>query len=77
MARAGFDPRFRRQSGGSIEISLRDCPFRDLTEDHRELACALHRGLVEGMLGALSPPLAVKDFRPFAERTICRVSASP
>ena len=76
MARAGFDPRFRRQAGGAIEISLRDCPFRDLTEDHRELACTLHRGLVEGMLGGLTPPLTVHDFQPFAERTICRVRAS-
>jgi predicted ArsR family transcriptional regulator len=75
MARAGFDPRFRRQAGGAIEISLRDCPFRDLTEDHRELACSLHRGLVEGMLGGLKPPLSVREFRPFAERAICRVSA--
>ena len=75
MARAGFDPRFRRQGGRAIEISLRDCPFRDLTEDHRELACTLHRGLIEGMLAGLNPPLAVREFRPFVERTICRVSA--
>jgi len=74
MARAGFDPRFRRQGGRAIEISLRDCPFRDLTEDHRELACTLHRGLIEGMLAGLSPPLAVREFRPLVERTICKVS---
>ena len=75
MARAGFDPRFRRQGGRVIEISLRDCPFRDLTEDHRELACTLHRGLIDGMLAGLNPPLAVREFRPLVERTICKVSA--
>jgi predicted ArsR family transcriptional regulator len=75
MARAGFDPRFRRQAGGAIEISLRDCPFRDLTEDHRELACTLHRGLVEGMLGGLVPPLDVREFQPFVQRSTCRVLA--
>jgi predicted ArsR family transcriptional regulator len=73
MARAGFEPRFRRTQGAAIEITLRDCPFRDLAEDHRELACALHRGLVEGMVGGLKPPMAVKEFHPFAERGICRV----
>jgi predicted ArsR family transcriptional regulator len=75
MARAGFDPRFRRAGRGTVEISLRDCPFRELLEDHRELVCAIHRGLLEGMLGALKPPLALGSFEPLAERTICRLVA--
>ena len=79
MARAGFQPRFRRRSGAgtrpAIEITLRQCPFRDLAEDHRELVCALHRGLIEGMLASLTPAPEVRDFRPFAERGICLVTA--
>ncbi len=78
MAHAGFDPRFRRiqGSGSSIEVTLRDCPFRDLADDHRELVCTLHRGLIEGMLSGLKPPLAIKEFQPFVERATCRVRAS-
>jgi predicted ArsR family transcriptional regulator len=72
MARGGFDPRFRRLQGSAIEVTLRDCPFRELADDYRELVCTLHRGLVEGMLSGLKPPLVVKDFKPFAERGICR-----
>jgi predicted ArsR family transcriptional regulator len=76
MAEAGFDPRFRRLEGSStIDITLRDCPFRDLADDHRDLVCTLHRGLVEGMLAGLHPPLAIKDFRPFVERSLCRIRA--
>jgi predicted ArsR family transcriptional regulator len=75
MAKAGFQPRFRREAGAAIEITLRDCPFRDLADDYRDLACTLHRGLLEGMMGGLKPPLAIKEFRPFAERGICRVNA--
>jgi predicted ArsR family transcriptional regulator len=75
MSKAGFDPRFRRLAGSGVEVALRDCPFRDLTEDHRELVCTLHRGLVEGMLRGLKPPLALKEFQPFAERGICRMRA--
>lgn len=75
MARAGFDPRFRREPVGAIQITLRDCPFRDLAEDHRELACTLHRGLVAGMLASLKPPLSVTEFRPFSERGVCHVRA--
>lgn len=75
MAHAGFDPRFRRAGRGAVEVSLRDCPFRDLLDDHRELVCAIHRGLVEGMLGALKPPLDLVSFEPLAERTVCRLVA--
>jgi predicted ArsR family transcriptional regulator len=75
LSRAGFDPRFRGAQSSAIEVTLRDCPFRDLAEDHRELACTLHRGLVEGMVAGLNPPLAVTEFEPFAERGLCRVRA--
>jgi predicted ArsR family transcriptional regulator len=74
MSSAGFDPRFRREDGGAVEVTLRDCPFRELLEDHRELVCAVHRGLLEGMLAALSPPLELRDFAPLTERAICRLS---
>ena len=75
MASAGFDPRFHRGSAGRVEVTLRDCPFRDLLEDHRDLVCAVHRGLIEGMLGALKPPLALTEFEPLAERGTCRLTA--
>jgi len=75
MAEAGFDPRFRRVGKGTVEVTMRDCPFRDLLEDHRELVCAIHRGLVEGMLGALKPPMTLERFEPLAERTVCRLLA--
>ena len=75
MAQAGFDPRFRRAGKGTVEVSLRDCPFRDLLDDHRDLVCTIHRGLIEGMLGALKPPLALVSFEPLAERKVCRLVA--
>jgi predicted ArsR family transcriptional regulator len=75
MSAAGFDPRFRRRGRQSVEVALRDCPFRDLVEDHRELACSVHRGLLEGMLGSLQPPFEMTEFRPFAERSVCRLVA--
>jgi predicted ArsR family transcriptional regulator len=75
MARAGFDPRFRREDG-SFEVTLRDCPFRDLADDHRDLVCTLHRGLIEGMVAGLKPPLSIREFKPFVERGICRLRAS-
>jgi predicted ArsR family transcriptional regulator len=76
LAEAGFDPRFRRRSRQVVEISLRGCPFRDLVDEHRELACSVHRGLLEGMLGSAHPPLRMTEFEPLVDRTpICRLVA--
>lgn len=75
MAHAGFDPRFRRLAGTGIDITLRDCPFRDLADDHRELVCTLHAGLLEGMMGNLKPPMSLAELKPFVERGICRARA--
>ena len=75
MASAGFEPRFRRTGRNAVEVTLRDCPFRELLDDHRELVCSVHRGLVEGMLSALKPPLTLAEFSPMAERSTCRLVA--
>lgn len=73
MARAGFDPRFRRLGGGEVDVTMRQCPFRDLAGDYPDLVCTLHRGLVEGIVAGLEPPMAVREFEPFVDRTTCRV----
>jgi predicted ArsR family transcriptional regulator len=76
LAEAGFDPRFRRRGSGTVEIALRGCPFRDLLEEHRELVCTVHRGLLEGMLEGSRPRLHLRSFEPLADRgSMCRVVA--
>jgi predicted ArsR family transcriptional regulator len=76
LAEAGFDPRFRRRGNRSVEIALRGCPFRDLLEEHRELVCTVHRGLLEGMLEGSRPRLHLRSFAPLADRgSVCRVVA--
>jgi predicted ArsR family transcriptional regulator len=77
LAEAGFDPRFRRKGNRSVEIALRGCPFRDLLEEHRDLVCTVHRGLLEGMLEGSRPRLHLRSFEPLADRgSVCRVVAT-
>jgi predicted ArsR family transcriptional regulator len=76
LSDAGFDPRFRRHGARTVEITLRECPFRDLLDEHRALVCAIHRGLLEGMLGTSRPPLVMAEFEERSERrTVCRLVA--
>ena len=77
LAEAGFDPRFRRRGNRTVEIALRGCPFRDLLEEHRDLVCTVHRGLLEGMLEGSRPRLHLRAFEPLADRgSVCRVVAT-
>lgn len=75
MARAGFDPRFRRSGAKRVEVILRDCPARDLADENRDVICALHRGLIQGMLEGVKPALSLEAFEPLVEKTRCRVTA--
>jgi len=78
LAEAGFDPRFRRRDRSRVDITLRDCPFRDLLDEHRQLVCAIHRGLLDGMLESSRPPMRLDSFEPLADRSaMCRLSAVP
>lgn len=76
LAEAGFTPRFRRLGPKEVEISLRDCPFRDLLDEHRDLICAVHRGLLQGILESSRPPLRMSGFEPLADRSAnCHLTA--
>jgi predicted ArsR family transcriptional regulator len=53
QARLGFDPEVA-EDDGAVTIAFAHCPFRELAEEHPELVCAMHRGLVEGAASALA-----------------------
>ena len=49
LAEHGYEPR----SGDDGVIRLRNCPFHQLAEQHREVVCRMNLGLIEGMLAGL------------------------
>ncbi len=56
-------------------IRLHSCPVRDLARAHPEVACALHRGLLQGLAGPEksvgSAPGMQAELEPFVERELC------
>ncbi|MGM9331720.1 helix-turn-helix transcriptional regulator [Streptomyces murinus] len=52
-------------------IRLRHCPFLELAEEHGELICPLHLGLIQGALDRLDAPLTATRLEPFAEPDSC------
>ncbi len=90
FARLGFSPELisaaTSTTGNQQTIRLHTCPIRDLARAHPEVACALHRGLLQGLLAnpattqghSTAPrPVMQAELKPFVEAELClaRVNA--
>jgi predicted ArsR family transcriptional regulator len=57
--------------GGGYQIRLHQCPFREVAERHQNVVCALHLGLMQGVLEQLRAPVTADQLQPFAEPSVC------
>ena len=72
----GFDPTVAGSDDGECAVvGFAHCPFRALAEEHPEVVCALHRGLVEGFVAAVGGG-EVDDFHTLVHREPCQVVLS-
>lgn len=73
LGRQGFDPIVEAdECGETAMIGFAHCPFRTLADEHPDLVCSLHRGLVEGFVDAMGDA-TVADFRSLAQVPSCQV----
>ena len=70
LARMGFDPAVAEDGA---EVAFARCPFAELAEQHPQLVCHLHRGIIEGFVDAVGG-LAVEGFGTLVDRAPCRVA---
>lgn len=52
-------------------IALRRCPFVELAHNDSEVICAIHHGLMQGVLDAHHAEVAVDRLDPFVEPDLC------
>jgi predicted ArsR family transcriptional regulator len=71
QARLGFDPEVVDLERGAV-MAFAHCPFRELADRHPDLVCALHQGLVEGLVDGIGRAEVVR-FHPLLDRTPCQV----
>lgn len=84
FARMGFDaeltPAASSTTGAERSIHLHACPVRDLARAHPEVGCALHRGLLQGLLTNVAAgeghsttprPVMQAELEPFVEPELC------
>lgn len=58
-------------AGRKRQILLHHCPFREAAEEHREVVCTVHLGLMRGILSELDAPLDAARLDPFVEPDLC------
>ena len=76
LDRMGFEPGVRAAADGETAlISFSHCPFDALADEHPEVVCSLHRGMVEGFVDAMGDA-DVADFRSRAHHPSCQVAVS-
>ena len=70
LADLGFEPE-PVAGPRAKEIRLRHCPFLDLVDDHADVICSVHLGLMQGALASLNTTVTVERLTPFAEPNLC------
>jgi predicted ArsR family transcriptional regulator len=84
LDRLGFDPVVSEAllPGGEGEpevdsdtavVAFANCPFGDLADQHAELVCGLHHGLVAGFVAGMGDA-EVREFCTVVDRTPCQVT---
>ena len=83
LDRLGFDPVVSDDPRADLTaddelaavVSFANCPFADLAQQHPDLVCSLHRGLVTGFVADMGDT-QIGEFCDVTSRTPCRVTVS-
>ena len=76
LADLGFQP--ETSAGPRVtELRLRHCPFHELVENHGEMICSVHLGLMQGALETMRAPVTVDHLDPFVEPDLCVAHLAP
>ncbi len=73
-ARMGFAPEAAPAPAGTERLLLHACPYRELARDRPEIVCALHQGVLDGLLEDSGTGA---DLVPFVGPDLCRADLHP
>ena len=73
LDRLGFDPVVSDGDDDTAIVAFANCPFGGLAEQHPDLVCSLHRGLIAGFVAGMGDAELV-EFCTVADRTPCQAT---
>jgi predicted ArsR family transcriptional regulator len=75
MEELGFSPQVEAGAdGGQYELRLRQCPFREVAQQHREVICGLHLGLIRGAFDLMRAPVTADGLGQFGGVTAAELA---
>lgn len=82
LDRLGFDSRRvppSHPTSGDVLVEVTNCPFLEVAEGHLDIVCAVHRGIMDGMLDELGAPVRVERLDPLVapSRCVARFTSRP
>lgn len=60
-----------QETGDGTELRLYNCPFREIADEHTDVVCGVHLGMIQGALEELRAPVEVTDLDPFVTPQVC------
>jgi predicted ArsR family transcriptional regulator len=57
--------------GESLRVEVDHCPFLEVAAEHQDVVCALHLGLMRGVLQRMRSPIRVRDLEPLVAPSLC------
>lgn len=70
LDRVGFDSHVVDEPP-SLRLEVSHCPFLEVAEEHNEVVCSVHLGLMRGLLGQINAPVSVDTLEPLVEPSRC------
>lgn len=70
LGEIGFVPEMEATERG-VSILQRHCPFLEVAQNHQNVVCSVHLGLMRGILERLDAPVTVERLVPFASPAGC------
>lgn len=68
----GYAPELATLNGGhTAELQLHHCPLRDLVDTNPDVACGVHRGIIQGTLDAIGEGDAELKLTPLPRPDVC------
>lgn len=64
LAALGFQPEREQRGQGRLAYRLRNCPYREVVGERRQVVCGLHRGMTRGLLDEIDPATKLTGFVP-------------
>jgi len=64
----GFEPRLAE---GGAAVEMHHCPFHQVAQQHSDVVCGLHLGLMQGAFSQLGSPTQATRLEPFATPRTC------